>query len=302
MVFRLLTARGNIIVKRDYWSRMKHCKNVRHPHHWQRSWCYQDDREVVGSCWGPPAASWTVGRHTPLPSMTTGLTSHQGTWPSGSGMVMGSFLFTKAVERSIVGVPHLENTWSRSRWSITNFVARVYLLTTEHQLECCKIRGDTPALGWSGPSTSGLELPAWLAGKTCLLFWCTQPPWSCHPSEPPHGGGGTDRSLWHHRWLLSTPTRWYECGAGNLTRVPEGSTRQALCPIHGMRRLCKASTPPPAYSVECPEHCWGRSPSHLMENWGSDKHNVWPPEPLLLAPDLLGPPLNGLEAHPPPWH
>ena len=41
-----------------------------------------------GSYWGPPAASWMVGRRTLFPSLTTGPTSHRHIWPSGSGMVM----------------------------------------------------------------------------------------------------------------------------------------------------------------------------------------------------------------------
>ena len=68
-------------------------------------------RWTCGSCWGQPAASWMVGRRTPFPSPSKVLTSHRHTWPCGPGMVMRRQ--AKVANRSILGVPHVENTGHR---------------------------------------------------------------------------------------------------------------------------------------------------------------------------------------------
>ena len=191
------------------WWWLRHCEQVRHPRCWQRPWCYQDDHEVVGpldlieDCRQHP--EWWEGVHCSHP------------WPQDQHRIDvlgrqvrewwcidGQLLVRKSGEKIEHQCPHLENTRSRSRRLIAYSVARV--CPTRDRASAWTLRDPGRYTGTS--STSGLELPVWLAGKTksCLPVWCTQPPWSCHTSDAPHCGGGMDRSLWHRRRLLPALT------------------------------------------------------------------------------------------------
>ena len=131
--------------------------------------------------------SWMVGRHTPFPSQTTGLTSHQHTLYGYGNTDRRSFLLIKVANRLIPGLHHLANTGRINSscigygiiWPTRNRVSA----WTLHALG--KWTGTSWIPFWSGSLRSWIA--CWVNLYACMIWshlpcWCSTLLWNCRTS------------------------------------------------------------------------------------------------------------------------